>query len=128
MSYIKKLIAMVLTFAMTLSMASIATIQAMQSPIEFNKSKTYAVISKTNNKAIYVHNVNWGNNDTKADGDYTRSGKVLPNSIFKITPLDDQSGADSSKGEVKVNIEYQTVDGKLYPMRSEGNDFIFADP
>ncbi len=39
MSYIKKLIAMVLTFAMTLSMASIATIQAMQSPIEFNKSK-----------------------------------------------------------------------------------------
>ena len=49
MSYIKKLIAMVLTFAMTLSMASIATIQAMQSPIEFNKSKTYAVISKTNN-------------------------------------------------------------------------------
>ena len=47
MSYIKKLIAMVLTFAMTLSMASIATIQAMQSPIEFNKSKTYAVISKT---------------------------------------------------------------------------------
>ena len=41
---------MVLTFAMTLSMASIATIQAMQSPIEFNKSKTYAVISKTNNK------------------------------------------------------------------------------
>ena len=45
MSYIKKLIAMVLTFAMTLSMASIATIQAMQSPIEFNKSKTYAVIS-----------------------------------------------------------------------------------
>ena len=128
MSYIKKLIAMVLTFAMTLSMASIATIQAMQSPIEFNKSKTYAVISKTNNKAIYVHNINWGNNDTKADGDYTRSGKVLPNSIFKITPLDDQSGADSSKGEVKVNIEYQTVDGKLYPMRSEGNDFIFADP
>lgn len=128
MSYIKKLIAMVLTFAMTLSMASIATIQTMQSPIEFNKSKTYAVISKTNNKAIYVHNINWGNNDTKADGDYTRSGKVLPNSIFKITPLDDQSGADSSKGEVKVNIEYQTVDGKLYPMRSEGNDFIFADP
>lgn len=128
MSYIKKLIAMVLTFAMTLSMASIATIQAMQSPIEFNKSKTYAVISKTNNKAIYVHNINWGNNDTKADGDYTKSGKVLPNSIFKITPLDDQSGADSSKGEVKVNIEYQTVDGKLYPMRSEGNDFIFADP
>lgn len=128
MSYIKKLIAMVLTFAMTLSMASIATIQAMQSPIEFNKSKTYAVISKTNNKAIYVHNINWGNNDTKADGDYTRSGKVLSNSIFKITPLDDQSGADSSKGEVKVNIEYQTVDGKLYPMRSEGNDFIFADP
>ena len=127
MSYIKKLIAMVLTFAMTLSMASIATIQAMQSPIEFNKSKTYAVISKTNNKAIYVHNINWGNNDTKADGDYTKSGKVLPNSIFKITPLDDQSGADSSKGEVKVNIEYQTVDGKLYPMRSEGNDFIFAD-
>ena len=125
MSYIKKLIAMVLTFAMTLSMASIATIQA---PIEFNKSKTYAVISKTNNKAIYVHNINWGNNDTKADGDYTKSGKVLPNSIFKITPLDDQSGADSSKGEVKVNIEYQTVDGKLYPMRSEGNDFIFADP
>lgn len=59
MSYIKKLIAMVLTFAMTLSMASIATIQAMQSPIEFNKSKTYAVISKTNNKAIYVHNINW---------------------------------------------------------------------
>ena len=48
--------------------------------------------------------------------------------FFKITPLDDQSGADSSKGEVKVNIEYQTVDGKLYPMRSEGNDFIFADP
>lgn len=128
MSYIKKLIAMVLTFAMTLSMASIATIQAMQSPIEFNKSKTYAVISKTNNKAIYVHNINWGNNDTKADGDYTKSGKVLPNSIFKITPLDDQSGADSSKGEVKVNIEYQAVDGKLYPMRSEGNDFIFADP
>lgn len=128
MSYIKKLIAMVLTFAMTLSMASIATIQAMQSPIEFNKSKTYAVISKTNNKAIYVHNVNWGNNDTKADGDYTKSGKVLPNSIFKITPLDDQSGADSSKGEVKVNIEYQKEDGKLYPMRSEGNDFIFADP
>ena len=83
MSYIKKLIAMVLTFAMTLSMASIATIQAMQSPIEFNKSKTYAVISKTNNKAIYVHNINWGNNDTKADGDYTKSGKVLPNSIFK---------------------------------------------
>lgn len=80
------------------------------------------------NKAIYVHNINWGNNDTKADGDYTKSGKVLPNSIFKITPLDDQSGADSSKGEVKVNIEYQAVDGKLYPMRSEGNDFIFADP
>ena len=39
--------------------------------------------------------------------------KVLPNSIFKITPLDDQSGADSSKGEVKVNIEYQTVDGNI---------------
>ncbi len=37
MSYIKKLIAMVLTFAMTLSMASIATIQAMQSPIELIK-------------------------------------------------------------------------------------------
>ena len=55
MSYIKKLIAMVLTFAMTLSMASIATIQAMQSPIEFNKSKTYAVISKTNNKSKFMY-------------------------------------------------------------------------
>ncbi len=39
MSYNKKAHCDVLTFAMTLSMASIATIQAMQSPIEFNKSK-----------------------------------------------------------------------------------------
>lgn len=127
MKRIKKLLASILTLAMTFSVMGVASVEAVKDVFTFKEENTYALISNTNNKAIYIHNINWGNNDTKADGDYSKSGKVLSNSLLKITPLEDQSGADASKGEVKVKIGYE-VDGKYYPIRSEGNDFIFADP
>ena len=127
MKRIKQLLASILTLAMIFSMMNVASVEAVKDAFDFKEENTYALISNTNNKAIYIHNINWGNNDTKADGDYSKSGKVLSNSLLKITQLEDQSGADSSKGEVKVKIGYE-VDGNYYPIRSEGNDFIFADP
>lgn len=105
MKRIKQLLASILTLAMIFSMMNVASVEAVKDAFDFKEENTYALISNTNNKAIYIHNINWGNNDTKADGDYSKSGKVLSNSLLKITQLEDQSGADSSNGEVKVKLD-----------------------
>lgn len=65
MKRIKKLLASILTLAMTFSVMGVASVEAVKDVFTFKEENTYALISNTNNKAIYIHNINWGNNDTK---------------------------------------------------------------
>ena len=82
MKRIKKLLASILTLAMTFSVMGVASVEAVKDVFTFKEENTYALISNTNNKAIYIHNINWGNNDTKADGDYSKSGSVWHSSLI----------------------------------------------
>lgn len=122
----KKITASVLTLAMTLGMMVVVPVQAADKPLEFDANNTYALIT-SNNKAVNVNNINWGENDTMANGDYIETTqKVNSTSVFRLTPFENQDGVEAD--EIKVKMEYLDSEGNTHTIRSEGNDFIFADP
>lgn len=125
MNYIKKFIATILTFAMALSMMTIAPVSAANDKLSFASDKTYGIVSPTSNKAINITKTGWGTHTT-VDGTYIEDGnKINKTSALQIVESSDQSGLASD--EVRVDIYSIGLDD-TYPIRSEGdNTYVFAD-
>ena len=88
MKNIRKLIATVLTFVMTLSMITITPVSAVAN-LDFDSNKAYAIIENTTGKAVQVTNTIWTEDGAVYVNGVVTNNKVLNKSAFHITKQTD---------------------------------------
>lgn len=125
----KRLGALGLSLAMLAGLLNPAQTEAAgEDKLVFNPDVSYAVISETTGQAIDVKAVNWGNNDTMATGEYREKNQsVNTTSLFRFGETA-YSPNTVGENDTVARMYYFDAAGSYHPMRSEGNDFIFADP
>lgn len=126
-SIVKRVSAWGLSLAMILGTLTPLSVKAEDDAFVFSPDSNYAIVSEASGKAIDVKAVNWGNNDTIATGEFReKTQSVNATSVFRFG--DTSYSSDLTADETAVRMYYYDSAAAYHPMRSEGNDFIFADP
>ncbi|MDD3403795.1 MAG: glycosyl hydrolase [Hespellia sp.] len=129
-SIVKRVSAWGLSLAMILGTLTPLSVKAEEEPFAFSPDSNYAIVSEVTRKAVDVKAINWTDRDTMATGEFREketTQSVNATSVFRFGTTT-YTPATLAADETAVRMYYYDSAAVYHPMRSEGNDFIFADP